>query len=321
MTLNFRRVSAVANGQLGSFSRTQAHAAGLTDRQLRGRVQSGLLEQVGAHAFRLPGAPPGLLAELQALLLDIGEPCWASGPTAAALHGFDGFALRRPLHVTVPRERNVRRIGVVVHSSGFMPPLDREELAGMRVTSPTRTLIDLARNEPPERLTAAVDAAFRDGRSCEDALHRRIAALRSRGRYGIPALLGVLDGREVTRGAHSWLEREFLRLIAAAELPRPDTQAVLTKAGDHLVRVDCRFPGTPIVVELLGYRYHRTKAQLTRDAERLNVLVLAGFDPFQFTYDQVVNDSEHVIATVRLALLRLSAAACKLPPAGPTSGG
>ena len=307
MTIDIRRIATVATGQLGSFSRQQAHAEGMTDRQLRGRVQSGLLEQIGPHTFRLPGAPPGVLADLRALLLDIGEPCWASGPTAAALHGFDGFALHRPLHVTVPRDRNVRRIGVHVHSSAEVPLLDREELGGIPVTSPTRTLIDLARGEPPERLTAAVDAALRDGKTTEDALHRRIAALRSRGRYGIPTLLDVLEGREVTRGGHSWLERTFLRLVADAGLPRPETQVVLTTAGDHLVRVDCRFPQTGIVVELLGYRYHRTKQQMSRDAERLNALVLDGFLPYQFTYDQIVDDSDHVLATVRLALLRASA--------------
>jgi len=306
MTIDTRRIAAVATGQLGSFSRKQAHAAGITDFQLRGRVQSGLLEQIGPNAFRLPGAPPGVLADLHALVLDVGEPCWAFGPTAAALHGLDGFTLHKPLNLLVLRNRNVRRHGVNLHSAIELPPLDREEVAGIPVTSPTRTLIDLARSESPARLTAAVDAALRDGKTTEDALHRRIASLRSKGRYGIPALLDVLDGREATRGGHSWLEREFLRLVAAAGLPRPDTQAVLTKAGDRLVRVDCRFPHSPVVVELLGYRYHRTKQQMARDAERLNALVLDGFSPFQFTYDQVVSHSEHVLATVRLALSRAS---------------
>jgi hypothetical protein len=307
MTIDIRRLAAVATGQLGSFTRAQAHAAGITDRQLRRRVQSGFLEQVGPNAFRLPGAPPGVLAELSALLLDIGEPCWAAASTAAALHGFDGFRLRTPLHVTVPRGRNVRRLGVVVHTACELPPIDREERDGIPVTSPARTIIDLARTEPPERLAAAVDSALRDGLTTEDALHRRIGALRSKGRYGIPALLDVLDGREITRGGHSWLEREFLRLLATAGLPRPETQAVLTKAGDHLVRVDCHFPGTNVVIELLGHRYHRTKAQLTRDAERLNALVLDGYTPFQFTYDQVVTQSELVVATVHLALHRAAA--------------
>jgi hypothetical protein len=304
MTIDNRRFTAVATGQLGSFSRRQAHAAGISDRQLRGRVQSGFLEQIGAHAFRLIGAEHGPLGDLRGVMLDIGEPSWATGPTAAAIHGFDGFSLRRPFHVTVSRDRNVRRLGVVVHTTLYLPAIDREARDGLAITSPTRTIIDLAGYETSGRLAAAMDSAFRDGLSNEDLLHRRIAQLRGRGRFGMPRLLGVLEGQEITRGGHSWLEREFLRLLGAAGLPSPLTQQVLTKAGDRLVRVDCRFPGTNVVVELLGYRFHRTKQVLTRDTARLNALVLDGFAPYQFTYEQVVGDVETVIATVATALRR-----------------
>jgi hypothetical protein len=304
MTSDNRRFATVATGQLGSFTRRQAHAAGVSDRQLRCRVQSGFLEQLGPHAFRLVGAEHGLLGELSGLLLDIGEPCWASGPTAAAMHGFDGYSLRRPLHVTVLRERNLRRMGVVVHTTAHLPLLDRETIEGVAVTSPTRTIIDLAGYETSARVAAAMDSAFRDGLSTEDLLHRRIAALRGRGRFGIPKLLETIEGREITRGGHSWLEREFLRLVAAAGLPRPLTQQVLTKGGDRLVRVDCRFSGTRVVVELLGYRYHRTKECLARDAERMNALVLDGFAPYQFTYDQVVGEADTTIGTLTEALRR-----------------
>jgi hypothetical protein len=307
MTTNLRRIAAVATGQLGSFSRAQAHEHGMTDGQLRRRVQSGFLNQIGPHAFRLAGPSTGPLGEVRALLLDVGAPCWASGPTAAAIHALDGFRLRPPYHLSLPRERNVRRLNVIVHSTGDLPPLDQETAEDIAVTSPTRTLIDLARVATAEALTAALDGALRDGLTSEDLLHRRIAALRTKGRYGVPLLLDVLDGREATRGGHSWLEREFLRLVAEAGLPRPECQAVLTRANDHLVRVDCRFVGTPIVVELLGHRFHRTKQQMSRDAERLNALVLDGFTPFQFTYDQVVTRPALVVATVDLALRRESA--------------
>ena len=304
MTIDYRRFTAVAKGQLGSFSRRQAHAAGISDRQLRRRVQSGFLEQIGPHSFRLLGGADGPAGDVFGLVLDIGEPIWVSGPTAAALHGFDGFRLCRPLHVTVLRDRNVRRMGAVVHTTSELPLIDRETIDGLPVTSPTRTIIDLARHEPPHRIAAALDSAIRDGLSSEDLLHRRIGALRGRGRFGIPRLLAVVEGQEITRGGHSWLEREFLRLVAAAGLPRPLTQQVLTKAGDRLVRVDCRFPGTRVIVELLGYRYHRTKQQLARDVERLNALVLDGFAPYQFTYDQVVGSPAVVIGTLHLALPR-----------------
>ena len=55
------------------------------------------------------------------------------------------------------------------------------------------------------------------------------------------------------------------------------------------MRVDCRFPGTPVIVEVLGYRWHRgNRSQFNRDAERVNALVLQGYVVLQFTYDHVV---------------------------------
>ena len=86
----------------------------------------------------------------------------------------------------------------------------------------------------------AFDSGLRDGRFHESLVHRRIVALRARGRFGIPRLLDAIDGAEVVNGGHSWLEREYLRLIAGAGLPTPLTQQVLTRAGDRLVRVDYR---------------------------------------------------------------------------------
>jgi hypothetical protein len=294
----------MATGQLGVVSRSQARAAGLSDDQLRGRVQSGLLHQLGPNVFRIAGAPVTPDADLRALLLDLGSPCWVAGPTAAALHGFDGFMLRKPFHVVVPRRRNPRRVGAVIHSTDVIDPIDREQVRGFPVTSPARTLIDLARDAPRDQLTRALDSAIRDGGTVERHLHERIVALRSRGRFGIPTLLDVIEGVEVTRGGHSWLERRFLTLVAGLDLPRPVTQKVLTRAGDRMVRVDCHFPGTRVVVELLGYRYHRSKQQLVRDAERMNALLLDGFEPYQFTYEQVVAQPDRVALTLRIALPR-----------------
>jgi very-short-patch-repair endonuclease len=70
------------------------------------------------------------------------------------------------------------------------------------------------------------------------------------------------------------------------------------------VRVDIRFPGTPVVVELLGYRFHRSMDQMRRDAERMNALVADGFEPYQFAYEHVVNEPDTVLAVTAAALHR-----------------
>jgi hypothetical protein len=239
---------------------------------------------------------------LSTLVADVGPLCWVADRSAAALHQFDGYDLEPPFHLVTLRSRRTTRPGHVLHTTTVLPLIDRTVVAGVPVTSPTRTIIDLATHLDAAALTIAVDSALRDGLTSDDFLHRRLVALRSKGRYGIPKLLAVVAGAEIARGGHSWLEREFLRLMAQAQLPAPLTQQVLARRGTRLVRVDCRFADTPVVVELLGYRFHRSPQQMRVDAERANQLLLAGFLPFQFTYLQVVEEPAMVVATVAAAL-------------------
>ncbi len=226
------------------------------------------------------------------------------GPTAAAVHPFDGYRLDLPFHVGVPRGRHVNRVGHVIHTIRDMERIDLEVRDGLPISSPTRTIIDLAAMATPKQLTIAIDGATRDGTTSDDFLHRRLVELRRRGRGGIGTLLAALQGIEVQRGGQSWLERAFLELLADRRMPRPDTQRVLAKRGTKLIRVDCTFPGTNIVVELLGYAFHRTLMQMQSDAERMNRLQFAGFVVMQFTYLDVVGASPLMLDTITAALSR-----------------
>jgi hypothetical protein len=290
-----RPFGSIPTGQRGYLTRRQANAGGVSDAMLRSRTQSGLLDQHGVRTFASPLLPHTQLGALQALMLDIGGPVWAFGPTAGALHDYDDCPLVQPFHLVTERDRNVRRLGHVIHSVVELEPLDREQAYGLAVVSPTRTLIDLARSATPRQLTAALDSALRDGKTTEDFLHRRIADLRSSGRYGIPALLAVIEGSEATRGGHSWLERRFLELVGSAGLPVPETQVVLSRRDQRLIRVDCFFRAQRLVVELLGYRWHRTRAQMASDAERANRLTLDGHRLLQFPYSVIAGSPERVV--------------------------
>lgn len=302
MTTINRRLVLAATGQLSAITRDQAHELGVTDSQLRSRVQSGFLTQPGTNVFRLNGAGIEPRAQLRDLQADVGGLVVASRFTAAALHGFDGYQLSAPFDITIKRGRDVSRYPHRVHTAMELPVIDREEVDGIVRTRPARTLIDLARHEAPEQLTVALDSALRDRLVTERSLHRRIVALRRRGVHGIPTLIDVIEGSEVSRGAHSWLEREFLRLMSDAGIAPPEAQVVTGRAGGKLVRVDFRFSGTCVVVEVLGYRWHRSAANLRRDAERSNAMLLKGLRPYQFTYQQIVESPVDVVRDVRAAL-------------------
>jgi hypothetical protein len=132
MTDDIRRLADIATGQHGAITASQVGDAGVSVSGLRSRVQSGLLEQVGAHTYRSPFAASSPLADLAALVLDCGEHAFVSGPTAAALHGLDGFRLKRPFHVTVIRGRNVQRAHHHIHTTTELPLIDRATVENLR---------------------------------------------------------------------------------------------------------------------------------------------------------------------------------------------
>lgn len=268
-----------------------------TESALRSRDKSGL--RIGHNS---PLQYLRLLEELGKVIQSIGAPCWAYGHTAAALKGFDGYELSRPFQFAVPYNRAPHRVDHVVHRIKTFNNLDFDNVYGIPCLSATRTLIELARTETPKQLTAALDSAIRDGLTTEDFLHRRMMELRARGRKGLDKLLQVMAGAELSRGGHSWLERTFLEMLGELGLPRPVTQKVMAQRRNKIVRVDCHFPGTNVIVELLGYEHHRTPMQMENDAERLNRLQLDGFAAMQFTYNHVVTRSAVMLDTLEEVL-------------------
>jgi very-short-patch-repair endonuclease len=273
-----------------------------TDGQRRGDSTFRRRDLSGVPVGRDPRPLSRQLDALSDLVDSITQPIWCFGPTAAALEGMDGFLLAPPFHLVTLHGHKLHRFGHHIHVTRVLDNIDRSTSLGFPTTSPTRTLIDLAATYPLEQVTAALDSALRDGGTSEDFAHRRIAALRTQGRAGPAQLLRALEGQEIARGGQSWLEREFLRLIHHHGFPRPDTQQVLARRSGRLVRVDVRFPGTNVVVELLGYRWHRSRMQMQIDSERVNALQLAGFVVLQFTYTHVVTAAPSMFVSLRSAL-------------------
>ena len=183
-------------------------------------------------------------------------------------------------------------------------PRDETIWNGFRTFKPGRMLVDLARIVEIDELAVAVECAMRDGWVSDWSLRRRVAELSVLGRYGTQNLLAVLDERDRKIGAHSFLERSFLELVERAGLPRPTCQEVLApRPRSRRSRVDFRFPGTRVIVEVLGYRFHRSKQSMQRDVERMNSLGLGGHLPLQFTYDDVLDEPEQVVASLERALM------------------
>jgi very-short-patch-repair endonuclease len=169
---------------------------------------------------------------------------------------------------------------------------------GIPVTSPNRTLIDIATRLSRNELEAAIAEA--DRRSLTDPERLRSELERLSKAPGVGVLRRLLD-RQVFRLTDSELERHFLPIARRARLSLPQT-------GQRLngFKVDFYWPDLGLVVETDGLRYHRTAAQQTRDRLRDQAHTSAGLTTLRFTYAQVRFEPEHVRTTLAKVAQRLA---------------
>ena len=277
---------------------------GVTVGVRRGLIARGELVPAGRRVYRIGGVAPTDHQQLQAFCLDTGGV--ASHRSAAWLHGLGGFG-PAPFEVTVARPLPGGAFGPGrVHTTTYLPVDDRVTINGVRSLSAARTLLSLASLVPGEltidRVRGAVDEAVTIGLARDPWLWWRLEKLRRSGRNGVSVFEAILAERAGGQVTESWLERETLRVFRAAGLPPPVCQARIAARGSFVARVDFLYPGPKVVIEVSGYRFHRTKAQTIADAERRRALVLAGCIVLEYTYDDVVARPHAMVAEVERAL-------------------
>lgn len=175
-----------------------------------------------------------------------------------------------------------------------------------------RTLMTMAALVPHElsydEVKGAVDEAIRLGIAHEKWLWWRLEKLRRSGRNGVRVFEQILESRAAGEVTESWLERETLEVLRAAGLPLPVCQARIERRGSFVGRVDFLYPTPRLVIEVSGYRWHRTAEQAAADAERRRHLTLAGYTVLEYTFHDVVSTPEVLVAEVTEALSRSVAA-------------
>ncbi len=272
-----QKLASMAAHRLGLFTLKHALEAGLTRRQLYHRVNIGLYERVGESVFAIAGVPFTWERRARAALMVTSPLASISHRAAAHLLGFDGFG-ECPIELLVPRGVSSNTALAVVHSTTYLHRLDLISVRGFPATSGARTIVDLcASGADEDSLSAAIGSATRDGYTSVAFLRRRIDNMRGSGRAGIRVLDRTLEGPI----AHSHLERAFLKLVRAAGIRVPETQVIFD--GERVIRVDTLWRPEWVIVEVMGHRFHVTREQLQRDAQRRNELQEFGARVLEFT--------------------------------------
>ena len=223
----------------------------------------------------------------------------ACGDEAALSHGSGAALLDMRaasgglIHVTVPGlSRRRRRDNLRIHTTAAWHRGDVTRVDGIRVTSPERTLIDLAGVLPLTQVRRAYEQAER----LRILDHGRLEAViaRGQGRRGTRALrrIAAIDPEPGTR-LKSDLERAFRDLVEASGLPPYLPNTVV--AG---YEVDAYWPRARLIVELQSRTWHTDPEAFEADHAKRAALMAAGFTVLALTYEQVTTEARETSRTL-----------------------
>jgi very-short-patch-repair endonuclease len=289
-----RLIRELADLQHGIVTRDQLLERGVTRHRIQHRVDVGWLVPVYPGVYRVGSRRMTHRGSWLAAVLAAGNAALLSHVSAAGLWRLIDV-VPGPVHVSVWNRSSWRPAGIIVHRPRTLDAADRAREHGIPVTTPTRTLLDLAALASPTQLRRAVEAA--DRLELLDPSALACPCEQSRGRKGTGRLLSLLAHYRPLPETRSELERRFLRLCDDAELPRPAVNVSVEG-----FEVDFRWFAERLVVELDGYEYHRDRASFERDRRRDAALQLAGFRVFRFTYRRIVHEPDVVTSQLRVAL-------------------
>jgi very-short-patch-repair endonuclease/predicted transcriptional regulator of viral defense system len=289
------RIAELAGGQGGVVAHRQLAALGLSASAIGRRIRGGRLHPIHRGVYAVGHRAVGVAGRRWAALLVVGDGAVISHATAGAAYDLRPGA-GAAVHVTLPgRAGRKRRPGIRVHRPELLRSDEVTTLDGLPITTPARTLLDLAatglRGRP---LEAAIDQADRRRLLDFADLHELVA--RYPRRPGTPSLKAVL-ARYRAGDTRSELEALLAELCDAHDLPRPQENCVV----EGKVR-DFYWPHARLVVEADSYAWHRSPSALDDDRQRDVELTLAGYRTLRFTWEQVTRRRTYVVSSVLAGL-------------------
>ena len=264
----------------------QLRALGYSYEAVLHRVASGRLVQIYDGVFAVAPLVTEEKTRWMAATLTT-EDSVLSHASAAAAHGFR--SLRASFEtVTRPGSGGPRRLdGVLVCRS---KRIDATQLHAIPITTPERTLIDIAPHLNNKALARAVREACRLTTTTPSELF--IALARHRGRRGTRRLHAAISryaGLPLHR-TRSDAEALALSLLRDAGIPKPQVNATI--AGEE---ADLSWPTPRLILELDGPQFHLDAAE---DLRKQRLWERAGWTVRRLPTDDVYLHPERLLAHV-----------------------
>ena len=279
--------SIAATLQNGPIALWQLRALGFSDREIQGRLDRRFLHRVFKGVYLLGRMDTNPLTRPTAGLLAAGEGSTISRFTVVQL--LDLWRPQPTVHVTVPGTTRSARPGLRIHGDQLAPD-DIMRFEGLPITTPARTIVDLAHLVEHRELERLIDQALISELTTVDAL--RAAAHRT------PAILRILEEPGDIGAARSRVEAKLAKLIRSAGLPKPEQNAVI---GGH--EYDFVWWRERLIAEYDSWLYHHTPLRAARDREKTNHAQAAGFAIFRYT-DAVLTQPEPTLVELGVELAK-----------------
>jgi very-short-patch-repair endonuclease len=285
-------VQALLRRQHGAILRSQALRLGLTDAAIRTELERGRWLPVERGLYVVAASPDTRERQLIVALLGAGESAVLSHQTAGAMYTL--FTHASVVDVSVEHgTHHAPGPGRVVHQARAV---ERTKVGTFPVTTPRRTLLDLAAVVTPAKLEPMLDEALMRNLVALEPLLRYLDGKTQRGVNVLRRLL--VDRRDGV--PQEEMEREFKRLVRRFKLPTPKLQHPF---GENK-RIDAAYPQHKIAIELDSWRHHGSLLAFRADRPRQNVLELDGWMVLRFTWDAIKYRPGEVAETLVTALGR-----------------
>ncbi len=257
-------------------------------------MATGRLRAVHRGVYTLgPVQAPGM--EEMAAVLACGRHALVSHASAGVLWRILRPDFRPTAAHVILVGRHRARPGIRIHRVAELAPDERSVRDGIPLTSPSRTLYDLASVLKPRALEQAVAEAIALRLVALEGL--AAAAERYRGRLGAGRFRQVVKGDARPSRTRSTAEERFLALVRKASVGRPKLN---TPVAGH--EVDFFWPEHLLVVEVDGWAYHSSPKAVSRDRRRDADLATAGYRVLRITWREIVHRPEALLVRLGRAL-------------------
>ncbi len=292
------RFWALVARQHGVVAHRQLLALGMHPQAVKWRIERGRLHRLWRGVYAVGRPDVTRHGRWMAATLACGDGCALGGESAASLAAMGGSE-GATIEVIVPPGAPRRLRGIRAREA-HVDPAHLGTIDGIPVTSPARTLLDLARTRSRHDLETAINEA--DKRDLIDPETLRTTLADFAGLPGVAKLRRTLDVRTFVM-TEAGVERHFLPIARRVGLPpRP-----LTQEWVNGFLVDFYWPDLALVVETDGLRYHRTPSKQAADLVRQQTHLARGFWPLRFSHGQVVFEKAYVEEALTDMLQRIRA--------------